>query len=373
LSLSGTFTTISLTDLLQWLSHARKSGTLCIHGERYSKKIYIREGKIISSASDDPTDHLGHFLLRQGKIDEAQLRSAIETQQHTRAMLGKILVTVGVIEEKDLLTALVQKAEETIFGLFLWPDARFEFLDGELPSRVAVPLNLSIEDVLLKGGTWYDDLRRVRAAFGSSRTIMMTTGRDLDASIAPSDSLPRRIFDLVDGRRSIHEICLQTHASEFVVGTLLHLLYRQGFLAIRQRVAAEEQAPRKTFSGLLDEARSLLRTGEAQEALKVLAEAHPLSPQDAELHRLRGEAQTLFQEQVARDGVRPDRIPVVIKPLESLTGEALTPEEVFILSRVNGSWDIRSIVSICPFPEAEALLRIKGLAEREILQLQDPE
>jgi len=39
------------------------------------------------------------------------------------------------------------------------------------------------------------------------------------------------------------------------------------------------------------------------------------------------------------------------------------------LSRINGSWDIQSILSICPFREADCLRMIKRLIDRKVIGL----
>ncbi|HEX7616126.1 MAG TPA: DUF4388 domain-containing protein [Thermoanaerobaculia bacterium] len=46
-------------------------------------------------------------------------------------------------------------------------------------------------------------------------------------------------------------------------------------------------------------------------------------------------------------------IPVLGKPMEELMNFPFTPPEAFIVSRINGIWDVRSIARISPFPEAE--------------------
>ena len=46
-------------------------------------------------------------------------------------------------------------------------------------------------------------------------------------------------------------------------------------------------------------------------------------------------------------------IPVLRKPMEELMDFPFTPPEAFIVSRINGTWDVRSIGRISPFPEAE--------------------
>lgn len=370
MSLSGTFDTMSLPDLLQWIQQAKMTGALVVHGERYSRRLLIHEGTVVSSSSDDPTEHLGHFLLRQDRITEGDLKKALETQQKTGVMLGKILITVGLIQEPELRRLLVQKAEETIFGLFLWPDARFEFVSGPLPKEILVPLSLRIEDVLLKGLAWYDELQHIRREFASALSILVRTGKPMPAEFSGARSLARRILDMVDGRRCIADICMEVHASEFTVSKLLYLMFKQGYIKVERNVAVPVTSPRKTFSGFLDEARDHLRGGRPDEAMKVLAEAAPLSPHDIALRTLRDEAKAAIVQQLSKDGMEPERIPVLLKPLESLTADPLSPEEVFILSRVNGSWDVRSIVNLCPFPEAEALLHLKKLKDCGIVVLE---
>jgi hypothetical protein len=41
--------------------------------------------------------------------------------------------------------------------------------------------------------------------------------------------------------------------------------------------------------------------------------------------------------------------------MEELMSCSFTPNEAFIVSRINGIWDVRSIARISPFPEVEVL------------------
>ena len=51
--------------------------------------------------------------------------------------------------------------------------------------------------------------------------------------------------------------------------------------------------------------------------------------------------------------IPPGSIPVLSKPMEELMNFPFTPPEAFIVSRINGIWDVRSIARISPFPEAD--------------------
>ena len=58
--------------------------------------------------------------------------------------------------------------------------------------------------------------------------------------------------------------------------------------------------------------------------------------------------------------------------LADLTRENIDPQEGFLLSRINGQWDVRSILKICPMSEESALLIFARLSSRGIIDLVDP-
>src|SRR4051795_12385241 len=106
----GNLKTMQLEELLQWLSQSKKNGTLEINNGKVEKKIFFKDGRIISSASTNPEEYLGHFLVSHGLINELELTKAIELQEQTHMLLGKILVTTGAIDEKELHRLLRLKA-----------------------------------------------------------------------------------------------------------------------------------------------------------------------------------------------------------------------------------------------------------------------
>ena len=79
--IQGSLATMSLTELLQWLGNAGKTGTLSIERNKVVKRILVREGRVIACASQEPSDMLGHFLVSRGKISEETLRKALALQE----------------------------------------------------------------------------------------------------------------------------------------------------------------------------------------------------------------------------------------------------------------------------------------------------
>src|SRR5687767_13150190 len=135
MALSGNLKTMLPGDLLQWLSLGQKTGTLVITNKRVEKKIFFRTGRVISSASNDPREYLGQFLMSHGYLTEPELKKAMEVQTQSGILLGKILVMIDVIGEKDLQRLMRLKAEEEIYDIFLWKDGDFYFIDDRSEER----------------------------------------------------------------------------------------------------------------------------------------------------------------------------------------------------------------------------------------------
>src|ERR1700681_2141009 len=133
-----------LSELLQWLSLGVKTGTLLMEGRGIQKRIFFVEGRIVSTSSSDPREYLGQFLVSHGYISEEELKMAMEVQEESAILLGKILVMINAISESDLLRLMKKKAEESIYDVFLWTEGDFEFIDGQMPDQKMVPLALDV-------------------------------------------------------------------------------------------------------------------------------------------------------------------------------------------------------------------------------------
>ncbi len=368
--LKGTLSTMALPDLLQWLSTSAKTGRLVVTNGRYRKEILFRKGVIASSSSDDPRVFLGQFLLAQRRISEEQLRKAMESQRSTGVMLGKILVMVGALTEEELRKLLVLKAEESLFSLFLWEDGSFEFEDGDVDLKNLLPLQLKVEDVLLEGLRRYDELQVILKAFSPGDSVLRRTRKPVPARLAANADV-KRLLEAVDGRRTLTDLCLELHASEFKVSRLAYELYRQGCLEAAGDAGGDGSA---TASGsaageLINRAEALLADNKVDEAIGLLGQAVDLRPSDLALRRKLEDAEARFVERAYQHYMPPDRVPQLKRDMKDLTGESLTPQEVFLVSRINGSWSVKDIVTISPLREVEALRVLKQLRERGIIDL----
>ncbi len=134
-----------------------------------------------------------------------------------------------------------------------------------------------------------------------------------------------------------------------------------------------EQTEAYQLARSLEQARLHMRNGEFESALDILDRLYQEYPGDESLRRLTMEAEVAFIEKAYRHHLPPTKIPRLTAPVEQLGSEAMSPTEFFLLSRIDGSWDIKSIVQIAPLRETDTLRTLKRMREAGIVELIDRE
>jgi hypothetical protein len=386
MALSGNLKTMLPGDLLQWLSLGQKTGTLVISNKRVEKKIFFRNGRVISSASNDPREYLGQFLMSHGYLSEPELKKAMEVQQQSRILLGKILVMIDVITEPDLQRFMRLKAEEEIYDIFLWNDGDFYFVDDELPQMEMIPLQVDVTGIIMEGTRRVDEWARIRELIPNA-TVIPVLLKEVDYT--DLEEVEEPIVRAIDGKRPIAEIVLESRSSEFTVSSTVHALVRHGFCRLidpsTQKMAkiAEEAvvaAPpppvaRAEFNeddeitALLTAAQNALRARDFEKTQRLLRAAQNLDPNHPKVRTAIKGAETVILGELRNQGMLETKVPRVAMPLEEITQMNFSPNEGFILSRINGTWDISSLIKISPIRETDAMLIFYKLWRDSIIAL----
>ena len=361
---------MSLTDLLQFLGAGRKTGTLKFDRGKITKQVYFKNGTIVGSNSNDPKEYLGQVLLHYGKLDEHQLQRARETQRVSGLKLGEAVVQLGFLTEDEILDILKTRTLESIYDLIIWNDGHFEFFDDEPAPDDLIMIEVEPTTVIMEGIYRLDELTRYRSVVTSDRAVL-ELGSDWTSSIKIDNDL-RQILSFVEKRMSVSEICYQMHSSPFRVYGLIFQLINQGFA----RVAAERPERFAVSNDHLDLPESvdeMLRSAELKiqvdpaEALDILQRALQDDPKNQRGQELVKEAEEQFIKHVYQKDLAPDDVPKIFISPSDLNLEELSPQEGFLISRINGSWDVQSIISICPFREADTLRMMRNLLSRGII------
>lgn len=374
MGIRGTLKTMSVSDLLQFLAAGRKTGTLKIGRGSIVKEIYLEGGLIVGSSSNDPREYLGQVLLHYGKIEETQLQNAMEIQRQSGGKLGVILASRGFVTQQDVAEVLRTRTLEIIYDLFIWEQADFEFFDSEAPPDDLIRIQVDVTAVVMDGIYRIDEWTRYRSLIPSDR-IFFELIPGWTQSLNASQEIRQLLFH-VEKRMTAAEICYNMHTSLFHACALLFDLLSKE--VIRVAGEAPEATPEastdlsalklpKTVPELLKMARAEIKENNAENALAIIHSALEQESKNAEAHRLREEAEKKFVAQIYQNSLSPRTVARILVSPEQLEHERLGPQEGFVLSRINGESDIESILTVCPFREADSLRMIKKLLDSGII------
>jgi hypothetical protein len=393
MALQGSLQTMSVPDLLQFLAVGRKTGLLKFSHGKVAKGIYFESGVIVGSSTNDPREYLGQVLIHYGKITEEQLQAAMEVQRHegqslkshvpgdseekedvtppvVKKRLGQVLIDSGIVSEAEVIEVLEIRTLDIIYDLFIWKVGTFEFCAaGPLPAdftRVHVEPNR----VIMEGVYRSDELARYQTLIPSDRSVM-ELGSGWTSSIGLGQTT-RQLLYFLEKRMSVAEISYNMHSSPFEVYGQLYELVQKGLARVSGELPEDKDwaplppASPDTPDDMVTIASRELDQDNGEKALSIIHAVLEREPNNGAAHALLVKAEQKFIDRMYKE-ISPAGVPKIVIGTDELANKEIGPQEGFMLSRINGEWDVQSILSICPFREADSLGMIKKLLDKGII------
>ncbi|HEX7899485.1 MAG TPA: response regulator [Planctomycetota bacterium] len=220
--LNGSVALLALPDLLQYLSTNHKAGVLTVSQGRLSKSLHLSsKGMRLLSITPRRIPSLVEVLIRTRKFSRAQLAELATEQKKTGKRLGELVSRL--VTKADVDAALREQAQEEIYDLFLWSEARFEFKEGpEPPTKpkdfplADVVVDASPTSVLLEAARRADELAVIRKVVGDETMIPTRTGKPFTAENHGLDpDLLSSVYGQINGRAAVAEVVRLSHYPRF--------------------------------------------------------------------------------------------------------------------------------------------------------------
>jgi hypothetical protein len=218
---------------------------------------------------------------------------------------------------------------------------------------------LDVTAILMEGVQRVDEFRRIRQLVPTQDAIPVQI---YEWELKGTDPGTQQILDLVNDERTVEEIRLQTHSSEFRVCKVLYEQYTKGRLKVIKprwnHQSGSFQAPNGPLTGetLLEAGKKYLQEQDFDLGLRHLRAARSLEPDNPDMQDALAQGEKEIREAIEAAGVTLTSVPSLAISLDQLTSVKISPHEGFMLTRINGSYDIQSIIKITPMPQLDALL-----------------
>ncbi len=247
--LQGDLSRIQLPDVLSFLAMIRGSGKLVLRHDELERTIHWKDGEIVFATSNSPEHSLGQFLLRNGKINEAQYE---ESKRRVTAQVrhGKVLVQMGAISPKDLWWGVKHQVLDILYSLFGWKDGSFAFLDSAdelLNERIMLAINTS--SVIMEGIRRLDEYARIKEKIsGIDMVFSKVPGAVPDFRELEMAASEIEVYNNIDGKLTIRELVGKSDLTEFEVMRILFQLLSARMI----EVAPEDRGFRPVFLDVED-------------------------------------------------------------------------------------------------------------------------
>lgn len=358
MSISGNLRTMPFADLLQWVSQSRKTGTLAVEGPDFNKKVYFRDGFVVAASSENPKEFLGYYLVGWNHISEEELHELLDMQDRHGTLLGELLVIIGRITREELTHILEVKTEETIYELFLWEEGDFRFLENILPAKKFQPLALPVDMLVLEGVRRKDEWLRIRETIPDPKWVPKLV-RAVD--VQQMGPVELGILREIDGRNSIEEVALACRLPLFHT---LHFIFSgldAGLFELQPPTTTEIVIPGFSLGAwrtLVREADHALAAGDLQRAQRQVSDLRRKHSEQREAQELASGLERKIVQALEPRQVEDDAVLELALPPAQLVNLRCSPEEGFLLSRINGTYTMREIIRQMPGSEIETRVMV---------------
>ncbi len=365
MSVRGALSTMPAEDVLEWVARRRMSAPITFERDGIIRSLVVEDGAIVWASSNRRDEQLGVILVRSGLVAERSLADALEARSETGVPLGKVLLMSGHISELDLIEILATKIRETVTDVVTWHDGNFDIVPRVQSPATGVSAALAVDICLTVA-------RRRRARMTE---IMTTLGDDDVTFYVPPGAVPphaddgqviddHRVWALAGDRRTGADIAATFAGERFAAFDALARMVGAGQLVIDRRHRERANSAVELAAG----ARGRLRQGDRAGAFAMAKQALHQDPSDAEVRKTFSQVERAHVAEIAKQLLGRHRVPRRIHEGTPLPA-ALSAVEVELVGRVDGRWDLLSLVRSANVREAEALLAFAHLAEVGVVEL----
>jgi Domain of unknown function (DUF4388) len=351
-------------DVLDWAARRRLTGVATFERRSVVRSLGLSEGNVVWASSSRKEEQLGLILAKSERVTERMVSEAISARNQTGVPLGKVLMMAGAIDESSLVDVLATKIRETVTDVLSWRDGTFDLIPRPQPTTAGVPAVLAIDVCLTIGRRRSKRLSEALRVLGGDEACFYAPPSAVPPHADGAAAVdPLRLWRLASERKPTTDIVAAMGGERFTVLDALASMVASG------RLVVDRRQRKRTDSAieLAASARGRLRDGDRPGALEMASQALQQDASDPEVRETHARAERAVAAEVAK--VLLSRHHVPRRTRVSPDSVALTAAEREIATRVDGRWDLLTLVRSATIREADALMAFARLAELGVIEL----
>jgi hypothetical protein len=232
MALKGNLRDFSVTQLLNLVNVAQKTGTLIV--ERSQEQVFVsfREGKLSFARNGADAGGLTMVLYRAKKLSAAQVRAINERSGGmSDKELGLLLINSNYITQQEILSSLQTYYLSMVNRLFTWSEGLFHFDNDLLPPKDRITVRISLENLIIEGTRKMREWEQLQGEIPSLEMALKFSERqgvnlhNLNLSVDEW-----KVISFVNPKNTIHQIAKATNKNDLEIRRIVYSFIQAGLV-----------------------------------------------------------------------------------------------------------------------------------------------
>ena len=245
MALRGNLRDFTITQLLNLINLASKTGTLVVEGPHDTAQVAFRGGKLAYAQIGHEDGGLASVLYKAKKLSASQYRSIQQRGYHiSDKELGLLLINAGYLSQEEILTHLQQYFTDIVQRLFTWVEGFFHFENDLLPPNDRISVRLDLENLIIEGSRQMREWEQLQDEIPSLDMALKFTDRPGTNMRNVNLSVEEwRVVSYINPRNSMRQIAVATKMNELETRRIVYGLLQAGLVEVTRVEGAQAPTP----------------------------------------------------------------------------------------------------------------------------------
>lgn len=250
MALKGNLHDFSITQLLNLIHLARKTGTLVVDSKTAATQVSFREGKLVYATTGATDSRLVGLLVRVGKITPDQSKRI--PQNKTDRELAAMLVQAGLLTKTELDQMVRNSIKDVVDRLFALGEGIFRFDPNVLPEdRLWAEPPVNLDGIIMEGTRRLKESEKLQEELPNlDVTLRFTASPDARLRNVNLSADEWRVVSYINPKNSIRQIAQANGMSEFQIRKIVYGMLQAGLVEVIQPVGVPIAAAPTTRAGV---------------------------------------------------------------------------------------------------------------------------
>ncbi len=232
MALKGNLRDFTITQLLNLINLARKTGTLIIEGASESARVSFREGKLAFAEMNSEDNSLATVLYKSNIFTLSQYRTLKARASHmSDKELGLLLINAGYVTRQDVLNTLQNHFIATVNRLFTWVEGIFTFENGILPPNDKIITRIDLENIIIEGSRRLREWEQLQDEIPNLEMALKFTDRPGANMRKVNLSVQEwKVVSYINPKNSIQQIARATKMNDLEIRRIVYGLLQAGLV-----------------------------------------------------------------------------------------------------------------------------------------------